>query len=78
MVAAHLGFCRECRSTSYADINNLDEYGEPIKKPFEKQAFIDIAYDHMLSSPSTADRIYRQALEKMKNHLKAIGIDKLI
>lgn len=78
MVAAHLGFCRECWSTSYADKNDLDEYGNPIKKPFDKQAFIDIAYDHMLSSPATADRIYRQAIDKMRNHLKATGIDKLI
>lgn len=78
MVAAHLGFCRECWSTQYADKSELDEYGEPIKKPYEKQAFIDIAYDHMLSSPSTADRTYRKAIDKMRDYLKAKGIDKLI
>ena len=78
MVAAHLGFCRECWSTHYADKTELDEYGEPIKKPFEKQAFIDIAYDHMLSSPATADRTYRQAIDKMRMYLTEKGLDNLI
>lgn len=78
MVAAHLGFCRECWSTHYADTTEFDEYGEPIKIPFEKQAFIDIAYNHMLSSPSTADRTYRQAIDKMRKFLKEKGLDKLI
>ncbi len=78
MVSAHLGFCRECWSTSYADKDNLDEYGEPKKTPFEKQAFIDIAYDHMLSSQATADRIYRRAIDKMRDYLKARDIDKLV
>lgn len=78
MVAAHLGFCRECWSTHYADKTELNEYGEPIKIPFEKQAFIDIAYDHMLSSPSTADRTYRQAIDKMRKYLTEKGLDKLI
>ena len=31
-----------------------------------KQAFIDIAIDHGLSSPDTADKTYRRALQKMK------------
>lgn len=78
MVAAHLGFCRECWSTHYADKTELDEYGEPIKKPFEKQAFIDIAYDHMLSSPATADRTYRRAIDKMRMYLTEKGLDNLI
>jgi len=78
MVSAHLGFCRECWSTHYADKTELDEYGEPIKIPFEKQAFIDIAYDHMLSSPATADRTYRQAIDKMRKYLTEKGLDKLI
>lgn len=78
MIAAHLGFCRECWSTHYADKSELDEYGEPKKIPFEKQAFIDIAYDHMLSSQSTADRTYRRAIDKMRDYLKEKGIDKLV
>lgn len=78
MVAAHLGFCRECWSIYYADKTELDEYGEPKKIPFEKQAFIDIAYDHMLSSPATADRTYRQAIDKMRKYLTEKGLDKLV
>jgi len=31
-----------------------------------KQAFIDIAIDHGLASPDTADKTYRKALQKMK------------
>lgn len=78
MVAAHLGFCCEYWSTYYADKDNLDEYGKPIKIPFEQKAFIDIAYDHTLSSQSTADRTYRRAIDKMRDYLKEKGIDKLV
>ena len=35
-----------------------------------KEAFIDIAFDHGLASPDTADKTYRKALGKMKKELK--------
>lgn len=34
-----------------------------------KQAFIDIAIDHGLASPDTADKTYRKALQKIKKEL---------
>lgn len=40
------------------------------------QPFIDIAIDHGLSSPDTADKTFRAALKKMKEELKAYGIHK--
>ena len=40
------------------------------------QPFIDIAIDHGLSSPDTADKTFRTALKKMKEELKAYGIHK--
>ena len=70
MVSAHLGFCMECYSTHYYDKNDLDENGKPKNKPLPKEAFIDIAIDHGLASPDTADKTYRRALEKMKTELK--------
>lgn len=70
MVSAHLGFCMECYSTYYYDKNDLDENGKPKKKPLPKEAFIDIAIDHGLASPDTADKTYRRALEKMRKELK--------
>ena len=69
MVSAHLGFCMECYSIYYYDENDLDEDGKPQKKPRSKEAFIDIAIDHGLSSPDTADKTYRKALQKMKLEL---------
>ena len=76
MVAAHLGFCMECYATQYYDIEDLDEDGKPTRKPFPKEAFIDIAIDHGLASPDTADKTYRRALDKMKTELKKRGINK--
>lgn len=70
MVSAHLGFCMECYSTYYYDKDDLDEYGEPKKKFRPKEAFIDIALDHGLASPDTADKTYRRALQKIKEKLK--------
>lgn len=70
MVAAHLGFCMECYATHYYDADDLDEDGNPTRKPFPKEAFIDIAIDHGLASPDTADKTYRRALNKMKKNLK--------
>ena len=76
MVAAHLGFCMECYVTHYYDNEDLDEDGKPIRKAFPKEAFIDIAIDHGLASPDTADKTYRRALNKMKLELKRQGINK--
>ena len=69
MVSAHLGFCMECYSTYYYDNEDLDKEGKPQKKPCPKEAFIDIAIDHGLASPDTADKTYRRALQKMKKDL---------
>lgn len=76
MVAAHLGFCMECYATHYYDSDDLDEDGKPTRKSFPKEAFIDIAIDHGLASPDTADKTYRRALDKMKAELKKQGITK--
>lgn len=70
MVSAHLGFCMECYATHYYDKDDLDEDGNPKRKPVPKEAFIDIALDHGLASPDTADKTYRRALAKMKEKLK--------
>ena len=48
----------------------LDEDGKPARKPIPKEAFVDIAIDHGLASPDTADKTYRKALGKMKKELK--------
>lgn len=39
------------------------------------EPFIDIAIDHALSSPDTADKIYRRALRKMKENLEKQELD---
>lgn len=70
MVSAHLGFCMECYTTHYYDADDLDEDGKPTRKPLPEEAFIDIAIDHGLASPDTADKTYRRALNKMKKKLK--------
>lgn len=76
MVSAHLGFCMECYATFYYATDDLDEDGKPKRKPLPKEAFIDIAIDHGLASPDTADKTYRRALEKMKKELNEHGINK--
>ena len=48
MVSAHLGFCMECYATHYYDKDDLNEDGNPKRKPIPKEAFIDIALDHGL------------------------------
>ncbi len=70
MVSAHLGFCMECYATHYYDKDDLDEDGNPKRKTRPKEAFIDIALDHGLASPDTADKTYRQALIKIKKQLE--------
>ena len=74
MVSAHLGFCMECYTTHYYDKDDLDEDGKPIRKPIPEEAFFDIAIDHGLASPDTADKTYRKALGKMKKKLNQVGI----
>ena len=69
IVAEHLGFCRECYATHYHDKNDLDSDGKPKRKPRRKVPFIELAVEHGLSSPDTADRTYRRALEKMRKAL---------
>ena len=70
MISAHLGFCMECYATHFYDKDDLDEDGKPTRKPIPEDAFIDIAIDHGLASPDTADKTYRKALGKMKKELK--------
>ncbi len=72
IVSEHLGFCRECYSTYYYDENDLDEYGNPKRKSRKPRPFIDLAVDHGLASPDTADKTYRRALAKMREKLKDI------
>ena len=69
IVADHLGFCRDCYATHYYDENDLDSDGKPKRKPRRKVPFIELAVEHGLSSPDTADRTYRRALEKMRKAL---------
>ncbi len=54
--------------------SDLDEDGKPIRKPIPEDTFIDIAIDHGLASPDTADKTYRKALGKMKKKLKKKNI----
>lgn len=70
VISAHLGFCMECYATYYYDKDDFDEDGKPIRKPVPEEAFIDIAIDHGLASPDTADKTYRKALGKIKKELK--------
>ena len=75
MISAHLGFCMECYATHFYDKDDFDEDGRPIRKPMPAEAFIDIAIDHGLSSPDTAYKTYRKALNKMKKELEKQGIN---
>jgi len=75
MMSAHLGFCMECYATHFYDKDDLDEDGKPTRKPILEEAFIDIAIDHGLASPDTADKTYRKALGKMKKELKKKDIN---
>ena len=70
IVAARLGFCMDCLGTEYIA---TAEDGSPVRQKIRKQAYADIAIDHTLSSPSTAERIYRHALEKMRRALEERG-----
>ena len=65
IVAEHLGFCRDCYAIHFHDVDDLDEDGKPKRKPRRKVPFIELAVEHSLASPDTADKTYRKALEKM-------------
>ena len=69
IVADHLGFCRDCYATHYYDTDDLNEDGKPKRKPRRKVPFIELAVEHGLASPDTADKTYRRALEKIRQKL---------
>ena len=69
IVADHLGFCRDCYATHYYDQEDLDTAGKPKRKARRKVPFIELAVEHGLASPDTADKTYRRALEKMRKAL---------
>ena len=69
IVADHLGFCRDCYATHYYDQEDLDADGKPKRKARRKVPFIELAVEHGLASPDTADKTYRRALEKMRKAL---------
>lgn len=70
MLAQRLGFCFECHSTFYMDYDDLDEYGEPKKKPIKPMMYTDIATDHEYSSANTAHKKCEKALMKLKEAIK--------
>lgn len=65
IVAEHLGFCENCWSTRYVEIIN----GKKVKREFKEIAYIDLAGEHGIV-PSSADRIYRGAIDKLRKALK--------
>lgn len=65
IVAEHLGFCENCWSPYYIEIIN----GKKVKHEFEETAFIDLAGKHGVV-PSSADRIYRGAIDKLRKALE--------
>ena len=69
IVAEHLGFCRDCYATHYYDQEDFDSDGKPKRKSRRKVPFIELAVEHGLASPDTADKTYRRALEKMRKTL---------
>lgn len=71
-VADHLGFCTECYGVYELD---KDESGNSVKLLRKEKAYIDLAAEHMLSSPDTAFQIVNGAYEKM---LIELAIDEYI
>lgn len=72
MVADHLGFCPECYGIYE---HSKDENGNSVKLFRKGKAYIDLAAEHMLSSPETAFQIVNGAYEKM---LIELAIDEYI
>ena len=70
MLAQRLGFCFECHSIFYMDYDDLNEYGEPKKKPIKPMMYTDIATDHECSSANTAHKKCEKALMKLKEAIK--------
>jgi DNA-directed RNA polymerase specialized sigma subunit len=62
IVAENLGFCRDCYATHYYDQEDFDVDGKPKRKARRKVPFIELAVEHGLASPDTADKTYRRAL----------------
>ena len=75
LVSEHLAFCRECYSTEITDYENPDYKGNPTNKQRKPKTFEELAFDHRVSSPATADSNYRKALNKMKKKLIETGYD---
>ena len=73
IVADHLGFCRDCYATHYCDQEDLDVDSKPKRNPRRKVPFIELAVEHGLSSPDTADKTYRRALKKMRKRLTELN-----
>ncbi len=71
IVADHLGFCRDCYATYYYDRADLDADGKPKRKARRKVPFIELAVEHGLASPDTADKTYRRTLQKMRSKLNS-------
>ena len=65
IIAEHLGFCENCWSPYYIEIIN----GRKVKREYEETAFIDLAGKHGVV-PSSADRIYRRAIDKLRKALE--------
>ena len=72
MVADHLGFCPECYGIYEL---SKDENGNSVKLLRKGKAYIDLAAEHMLSSPDTAFQIVNGAYDKM---LIELAIDEYI
>ena len=70
MLAQRLGFCFDCHSTFYMDYDDLDEYGDPKKKPIKPMMYTDIATDHEYSSANTAHNKCEKALDKIRKAIK--------
>ena len=75
----------KCRKNIYCELNQKNTMydGELVKvrckvnlilKPRKGKPLVDIAVDHMLSSPATANKIYRKAFEKRRKDLLMSGI----
>ena len=70
MLAQRLGFCFDCHSTFFMAYDDLDEYGDPKKKPIKPMMYTDIATDHEYSSANTAHKKCEKALAKLKEAIK--------
>lgn len=72
MLSQRCGFCFECHSVFYMDYDDLDEFGEPKKKPIKPMMYTDIATDHEYSSANTAHKKCEKALEKLRAAIKEL------